>query len=244
MSHMVERQLRAKKTASIIQLMEQMVETKVWKVLRGINAGDDKCRLCGKYRETVQHLLSGCTVLAQQEYLSRHNAALSIIITEWCKKEGLMSNEEKWYKVEWYRGKVIEGNGKKVLWDFEFRARKRNIHRRPDVIIEDKNKKEVYIIDMACPMECNILAKTTEKLRNYCQLSFELREKRRDFKVYIVPLVIGCLGGGVESFSKYAKLLISDEHLLKWITQDMVKTIVFHSETIMRKVISKLILTA
>ena len=42
MSRMVERQLRAKKTASIIQLMEQMVKTKVWKVLRGINAGDDK----------------------------------------------------------------------------------------------------------------------------------------------------------------------------------------------------------
>ena len=50
---------------------------------------------------------------------------------------------------------------------------------------------------MACPMESNIVAKTNEKLRNYCQLAFELREKRPDFKVYIVPLVIGCLGGGV-----------------------------------------------
>ena len=233
--------LNSVKTASILQLMEQMVETKVWKVLRGLNAGDDKCRLCKLYRETVQHVLSGCKMLAQQEYLSRHNAALSVIITEWCKKEGLMDEQEKWYKVEWYRGKVVEGKGKKVLWDFEFVARKKNIHRRPDVIIEDEVKKEIFIIDMACPMECNILQKVNEKLRNYSQLSFEIREKRPRYKVVIVPLVIGCLGGGVKTFMKYAKQLISDEKLLASITQEMGKTIVFHSETIMRKLTSKLI---
>ena len=53
-----------------------------------------------------------------------------------------MDEQEKWYKVEWYRGKVVEGKGKKVLWDFEFAARKKNIHRRPDVIIEDEVKKK------------------------------------------------------------------------------------------------------
>ena len=75
--------------------MEQMVETRVWKVLRGIAEGNDKCHLCGKYRETVAHLLSGCSILAQQEYLVRHNAALSIMITAWCKKEGILTEEAK-----------------------------------------------------------------------------------------------------------------------------------------------------
>ena len=196
------------------------------------------------YRETIHHILAGCTILAQQEYLSRHNAALSIIITEWCKKEGLMSEQQKWYKVEWCRGKVVEGNGKKVLWDFEFKARKRNIHRRPDVIIEDNEKKEIFIIDMACPMESNVEAKTNEKFRNYGQLAFEIREKRPNFKVVIVPLVIGCLGGGVKAFLNFARKLIPNEKLLKWVTREMIKTIVFYSETIMRKVTSKLIVTA
>ena len=88
---MVERKPRSdtsSRTASILLLMEKMVETKVWKVLRGLSNGDDKCRLCKEYRETVQHVLSGCKILAQQEYLSRHNAALSVIVTKWCKKEG------------------------------------------------------------------------------------------------------------------------------------------------------------
>ena len=236
--------LEPRKTASIMQLMEQMVETKVWKGLRGILVGNDKCRLCGMYRETVQHILAGCTILAQQEYLSRHNAALSIIITEWCKREGLMPDQQKWYQVEWHRGKVVEGNGKKVLWDFEFKARKKNIHRRPDVVIEDNEKKEIFIIDMACPMESNVEKKTNEKLRNYSQLAFEIREKRPNFKVVIVPLVIGCLGAGVKSFLSYSQKLIRDEKILKWTTQEMIKTIVFHSETIMRKVTSKLIVTS
>ena len=94
---------------------------------------------------------------------------------------------------------------------------------------------------MAWPTECNIIQKVNEKLRNYSQLSFEIREKRPRYKVVIVPLVIGCLGGGVKTFMKYAKQLISDEKLLASITQEMVKTIVFHSETIMRKLTSKLI---
>ena len=46
-----------RKTASIFALQEQMVESRAWKKIRGL-IEDDKCRLCGEYRETIQHLLS------------------------------------------------------------------------------------------------------------------------------------------------------------------------------------------
>ena len=36
-----------------------------------------------------------------------------------------------------------------------------------------------------------------EKLKKYQQLAFETREKRSGFRVEIVPLVTGCLGGGM-----------------------------------------------
>ena len=48
-----------RKTASIFALQEQMVESKAWKKIRG-PIEDNKCRLCGEYREKTQHLLSGC----------------------------------------------------------------------------------------------------------------------------------------------------------------------------------------
>ena len=102
-------------------------------------------------------------------------------------------------------------------------------------------KKCIWILDMACPMERNIIKKTTEKLSNYRQLAFDVREKRHGYRVTVVPLIIGCCGGGVQNFSQYAKKLITDMKVLEWITQEMVKTVVFDSESIMRKVMSGLI---
>ena len=65
------------KTAGIMNTLEQMVETRKWKAMRGIGDTDGKCRLCGQHDETVQHLLAGCDILAGVEYLSRHYNALN-----------------------------------------------------------------------------------------------------------------------------------------------------------------------
>ena len=55
----LECNLDPRKTAAIVNLQEQMVKTKSWKVSRGIADGGDMCRLCGSFRETVHHLLAG-----------------------------------------------------------------------------------------------------------------------------------------------------------------------------------------
>ena len=34
---------------------------------------ESKCRMCSQHEETVDHILSGCEVLAKTEYISRHN---------------------------------------------------------------------------------------------------------------------------------------------------------------------------
>ena len=47
------------KTAGIMDLLEQVMDARKWKVLRGIGSGDGKCRLSKKFDETVQHLLAG-----------------------------------------------------------------------------------------------------------------------------------------------------------------------------------------
>ena len=52
------------------------------------------------------------------------------------------------------------------------------------------------LIDMACPNEASKEAKRDGKIRKYQQLCFELRE-RRGYMVKVIPLVIGCLGGGM-----------------------------------------------
>ena len=55
--------LTPRKTASVMTTLEQMVQTKSWKASRGLDKCS-KCRLCGQQREKVEHLLTGCKVLA------------------------------------------------------------------------------------------------------------------------------------------------------------------------------------
>ena len=58
-----------------MSLIEEMVETRAWKEFKGLTE-NSQCRLCKEQRETVQHLLAGCKILANSEYLARHNRAL------------------------------------------------------------------------------------------------------------------------------------------------------------------------
>jgi hypothetical protein len=34
---------------------------------------DSKCRLCKEHEETINHLISGCPILAKNEYIIRHD---------------------------------------------------------------------------------------------------------------------------------------------------------------------------
>ena len=69
--------------------------------------------------------------------------------------------------------------------------------RRPDMAFDDNEKKEIYIISMACPSEDKRVKKQLGKIKKNQQLCFEVRVRRSLYKVQIIPAVIGCLGGGV-----------------------------------------------
>ena len=237
----LECNLDPRKTAAILNLQEQMVETKSWKVSRGIVDGGDMCRLCGAFRETVHHLLAGCQRLAGKEYLRRHNKALMVLAVAWAKKYELIDENIVWYKEKWERGKVFENNKGKLVWDFEFKMRQTSSARRPDLTLEDKETKRIWICDVACPQENNIEAKVKEKMDKYQQLAFETREKRAGYRVEVVPLIIGCLGGGIRRMCKNVQKVIENETEMEKIVKEMQKIVLMDSESIMRKVLSGLV---
>ena len=78
------------KTAAIMTMLEQMVETRSWKEARGLT-DDGSCRICTQHSETVEHLVAGCTKLAKSEYLTRHNQALMILAV--AKQQELVGQE-------------------------------------------------------------------------------------------------------------------------------------------------------
>ena len=89
---------------------KKMVETRSWKTARGL-AQDGCCTVCHKTDETIEHLVPGCKVLANSEYVLKHNRALTIMGVAWVKEYGLVGGELVWYK---------ENEIGKLRWDFEF----------------------------------------------------------------------------------------------------------------------------
>ena len=94
---------------------------------------------------------------------------------------------------------------------------------------------------MACPEKNDIGAKRAEKMTKYRQIAFKTRERRPGYKVYIVPVVVGALGGGIKVLRFDLKKIFENNELLEEIIAKIQKTILMDSESIIQRVISGLI---
>ena len=94
---------------------------------------------------------------------------------------------------------------------------------------------------MACPEKNDIGAKRAEKMTKYRQIAFKTRERRPGYKVYIVPVVVGALGGGIKVLRFDLKKIFENNELLEEIIAMIQKTILMDSESIIQRVISGLI---
>ena len=141
----------------------------------------------------------------------------------------------------WERGTALENGKAKLVWDFEFHLRKATTARRPDLILEEKGEKRIWICDMACPQQHNLETKWAEKLTKYRQLAFEMRERRPGYMITVIPVVTGALGGGIKKTISELSRLITKRDVVLITVSEMQKTILMDSESIIRKVMSGLV---
>ena len=66
-------------------------------------------------------------------------------------------------------------------------------HRRPDIVVMEKNKRKCLIINVACPVDNNLILERNEKLDIYSELRLEIA-RMWDKETLIVPIIIGALG--------------------------------------------------
>jgi len=70
------------------------------------------CRVCGEVPEYIDHLLSGCTLLAATMYLQRHNRVEKIIHWGILKHFNFIVSHNYWDNVP---ATIVENNDMKVL---------------------------------------------------------------------------------------------------------------------------------
>lgn len=176
--------------ALITAAQDQALRTKWYNANILKTSKDPTCRKCGKFDETIAHIISGCPELAQGVYLHRHNAVASYLHWVLCHLHGLKCNA-LWYEHE--PSKITQNEKIKILYDWNVYTDKKIHHRRPDLVVVNKEEKKTLLIDVACPMDHNIKKKEKEKVDNYQELKFEL-QRIWNTKIEIVPIVIGALG--------------------------------------------------
>ena len=123
-----------------------------------------KCRLCGRFDETIDHLVSGCPELAKTKYIHRHNKAAAHMHWKICKEFGI-EVKERWYEHE--PKTVTENDSVTILWDMPIHTDRTIAAKRPDIVLNNKKDK---------PFETNTSVKTTEKLNNYKDLEINFFE--------------------------------------------------------------------
>jgi hypothetical protein len=132
-----------------------------------------KCRLCKQHEETIDHLTSGCPILAKNEYLVRHDKVCTHLHYSICKALGTETTD-KWYthmpKPVYEEGYVT------VLWNKAVNTDGEVTANRPDIIIIIIIKEKTFtLIDVAIPAERNAVQKKAEKKLKYKNLCIEIQ---------------------------------------------------------------------
>ena len=83
---------------------------------------------------------------------------------------------------------------------------------------------------MACPQQWNIETKTLEKLTKYRQLAYEFRERHPEYKLMVVPLLIGPLGDGIRQIMVGMGNIFLNKDLFRRTICEMPKTVLMDSE--------------
>ena len=188
----------------IIAAQDQALRTNAIKVNIDKQTGTSMCRLCGEKEETVDHLVSSCSKIAQTDYKGRHDKVAANLHWSLCKQFGF-ERAQNWY--EHRAEKVLENEDYKLLWDFDIKCDRMIKERRPDLVVVKKRSREAFLIDVAVPGDSRVAAKELEKKIKYQDLAIEVQRMWELRKVSVIPIVIGTLGAIPAALPAYLKKL-------------------------------------
>jgi len=159
---------------------------------------ESKCRLCKQREETIDHLTSGCPILAKNECLMRHDKVCTHLHYSIFKDLGI-ETADKWYT---HMPKpVYEEGDVTVLWNQAVHTDREVTANRPDIIIKNQKEKTCPLIDVAIPADRNVVQTEAEKKLKDKSLCIEV-QRMWNLKCMIITVIIGAIGIVTRSLRK------------------------------------------
>ena len=212
----------------IVAYQNQNIRTNLVKAKIDKSHRDSLCRVCRKVDESIDHIVSGCSKLAQKEYKRRHDNLGKTVHWKLARKCNFEAGD-KWYKHE--PETLLENEDYKILWDFSVDTDRVIEAWRTDLVVVDKKERSCKIIDFAVPGDIKIEEREKDKIEKYQDLGREL-QKIWNVTVKIIPLVVGSLGAIRKQFRNRLKQI----GITAGIAQ-VQKTVLLGMATTLRKVL-------
>ena len=83
--------LKGETEGLLVAAQDQAINTRNYQKVTCGQQVESKCRMCSQHEETVDHILSGCEVLAKTEYITRHNKAAAYLHWRICQDYNIKS---------------------------------------------------------------------------------------------------------------------------------------------------------
>ena len=220
--------LKRETESFMVVRQNQSIRTNLVKARIDKSQGDSLCRMCRKVDESINHIVSGCTKLAQKEYKRRHDNLEKIVHWKLARKCNFEAGD-KWYENE--PEIVLKNEDYKILWDFSIQTDHDIEARRADLVVVDKKERSCKVIDFAVPGDTRIEEKEKDRKGKYQDLGREL-QKMWNVKVKTIPLVVGSLGAIPKQFDNRLKQIGITVG-----TAQVQKTVLLGTARILRKVL-------
>ncbi|CAH3124919.1 unnamed protein product [Porites lobata] len=108
--------LKGETEGLLVAAQDQALNTRYYqKVICGQQV-ESKCRMCSQHEETMDHVVSGCEVLAKTEYISRHNNAAAYLHWSICKDHDIEITDKR-YEHEPETVMRNKDNNITIMWD-------------------------------------------------------------------------------------------------------------------------------
>lgn len=182
--------LKAETEGLLVAAQDQSLNTRAYRHRIVKDSPSPLCRICNKFEETVDHVISGCPELAKTDYMERHNRIAKYLHWLICRSHGLKV-PNKWY--EHQPDTVTEKDNITILWDMPVITDRQIAANRPDIIVKNKSDRTCHLIDVAVPADKNTSVKTVEKLSKYKDLEIEVSRMWK-LRANTIPVIIGALG--------------------------------------------------
>ncbi|XP_045535833.1 uncharacterized protein LOC123721337 [Papilio machaon] len=216
----------------VCAIMDEVIKTNNYRKYIMRDGTLDVCRLCHCPGESLRHVTSGCSRLANSEYLHRHNLVARIIHQQLALKYGLIASEVPYYK---YTPEPVLDDGHITLyWDRSIITDRTIVANKPDIVIIDRSARHTIIVDVSIPHDCNLVKAETDKMSKYLDLAHEITAMWHMESTIIVPIVLSVNGLIAKSLDHHLERL----SLGKWVKGQAQKAVLLSTARIVRRFLS------